>query len=148
METKTNPKHTGSSLCHYSWFIFLGHFTNILSTKLRTSKGFGFCTTVNGIFLYFVRKLSFYQTQVAEAFIVSFYLSPLTYIVGISRAGFFSQFTGLVNIDVILLTLFCLPLATAIRSFMGRSNTRLSTQVWQQRILDESKLDSPFCHPE
>jgi ABC-2 type transport system permease protein len=61
---------------------------------------------------------------------VLFYLNPLTYVVDISRAGFFSQFTGLVNIEVLLMTLFsAVALVIAIRSFMGMSDTQVSTQV-------------------
>ena len=110
--------------------IFFGSVTSILSAKLRTSEGFD--TIVNGIFLFFsFASSAFYPTQdVPEALRVLFYLNPLTYVVDISRAAFFSQFAGLVNIEVLLMTLFsAVALVIAIRSFMGMSDAQVSTQV-------------------
>ena len=86
--------------------IFFGSVTSILSAKLRTSEGFD--TIVNGIFLFFsFASSAFYPVQnIPEALRALFYLNPLTYVVDISRAGFFSQVTNFTTIEVVLLTLF------------------------------------------
>ena len=77
-----------------------------MSAKLKTSEGFD--TIVNGIFLFFsFASSAFYPTQdVPEALRVLFYMNPLTYVVDISRAGFFSQFDTFTNIEVIVMTVF------------------------------------------
>jgi ABC-2 type transport system permease protein len=110
--------------------IFFGSVTSILSAKLRTSEGFD--TIVNGIFLFFsFASSAFYPVQnIPEALRALFYLNPLTYVVDISRAGFFSQVTSFTTIEVVLLALFsAAALAIAIRSFMGMNDSQVSTQV-------------------
>ena len=110
--------------------IFFGSVTSILSAKLKTSEGFD--TIVNGIFLFFsFASSAFYPTQdVPEALRVLFYMNPLTYVVDISRAGFFSHFNSFTNIEVALLTLFStVALLIAIRSIIGMSDSQVSTQV-------------------
>ena len=82
-------------------------------------------------FLFFIRQSAFYPVQnIPEALRALFYLNPLTYVVDILRAGFFSQVTSFTNIEVVLLTLFsAIALAIAIRSIMGMNDSQVSTQV-------------------
>jgi ABC-type multidrug transport system permease subunit len=106
----------------------------ILSAKLKTSEGFD--TIVNGIFLiYSFASSAFYPTQdVPEALWFLFYMNPLTYVVDISRAGFFSQFNGITNKEVVLLTLFStVAMLIAIRSIIRMSDSQVSTQVWKEK---------------
>jgi ABC-2 type transport system permease protein len=110
--------------------IFFGSVTSILSAKLKTSEGFD--TIVNGIFLFFsFASSAFYPTQDGpEALRVLFYMNPLTYVVDISRAAFFSQFDNFTNIEVVLMAFFSVAaLLIAIRSIIGMSDSQVSTQT-------------------
>jgi ABC-2 type transport system permease protein len=110
--------------------IFFGSVTSILSAKLKTSEGFDII--VNGIFLFFsFASSAFYPTQDApEALRVLFYMNPLTYVVDISRAAFFSQFDNFTNIEVVLMAFFSVvALLIAIRSIIGMSDSQVSTQT-------------------
>jgi ABC-2 type transport system permease protein len=110
--------------------IFFGSVTSILSAKLKTSEGFD--TIVNGIFLFFsFASSAFYPTQdVPEALRVLFYLNPLTYVVDISRAAFFSQFDNFTNIEVVLMAFFSIAaLLIAIRSIIGMNDSQVSAQT-------------------
>jgi ABC-2 type transport system permease protein len=79
-----------------------------LSAKLKTSEGFD--TIVNEFFLFFsFASSAYYPTQdVPAALRVLFYMNPLTYVVDISRAAFFSQFDNFTNIEVVLMAFFLL----------------------------------------
>src|ERR687891_980010 len=101
--------------------IFFGSFTIILSTKIKSSKGYNVIS--NGLFLFFAFvSTAFYPAQgLPGPLSVAFYINPLTYIVDISRAGIFSQIDPFTNIQVLVITI----LAAAVFIIATRSMVRM-----------------------
>src|SRR5215207_6408469 len=85
--------------------IFFGSFTIILSTNIKSSEGYNVIN--NSLFLFFAFvSTAFYPVQgLPEPLSITFYINPLTYIVDISRAGIFSQYDKVTNIQVLIISL-------------------------------------------
>src|SRR5919108_974107 len=101
--------------------IFLGSFTIILSTTIKSNEGYNVIN--NSLFLFFAFvSTAFYPVQgLPEPLSIAFYVNPLTYIVDISRAGIFSQYDTVTNIQVLIVGL----VAVAVFIVATRSMVRM-----------------------
>jgi ABC-2 type transport system permease protein len=101
--------------------IFFGSFTIILSTNIKSSEGYNVIN--NSLFLFFAFvSTAFYPAQgLPEPLSITFYINPLTYIVDISRAGIFSQYDTITNIQVLIISL----VAVAVFIVATRSMVRM-----------------------
>jgi ABC-2 type transport system permease protein len=101
--------------------IFFGSFTIILSTNIKSNEGYNVIN--NSLFLFFAFvSTAFYRAQgLPEPLSITFYVNPLTYIVDISRAGIFSQYNTVTNIQVLIISL----VAMAVFIVATRSMVRM-----------------------
>jgi ABC-2 type transport system permease protein len=101
--------------------IFFGSFTIILSTTIKSNEGYNVIN--NSLFLFFAFvSTAFYPVQgLPEPLSIAFYVNPLTYIVDISRAGIFSQYDTVTNIQVLIVGL----VAVAVFIVATRSMVRM-----------------------
>jgi ABC-2 type transport system permease protein len=101
--------------------IFFGSFTIILSTNIKSNEGYNVINNSLFIFFAFV-STAFYPAQgLPEPLSITFYVNPLTYIVDISRAGIFSQYDTVTNIQVLIISL----VAVAVFIVATRSMVRM-----------------------
>jgi ABC-2 type transport system permease protein len=101
--------------------IFFGSFTIILSTNIKNNEGYNVINNSLFIFFAFV-STAFYPAQgLPEPLSITFYVNPLTYIVDISRAGIFSQYNTVTNIQMLIISL----VAMAVFIVATRSMVRM-----------------------
>jgi len=90
--------------------ILFGSIASIISTRLKSSEGFN--VVINTVFLFFAFvSTAFYPAEgVPEPLSTAFYFNPLTYLVDVVRAGIFGNFTTLLAMEILILTITALIL--------------------------------------
>jgi len=90
--------------------ILFGSIASIISTRLKSSEGFN--VVINTVFLFFAFvSTAFYPAEgTPEPLSIAFYFNPLTYLVGVVRAGIFGNFSVLLAIEMLVLAILALIL--------------------------------------
>jgi len=100
--------------------ILFGSIASIISTRLKSSEGFN--VVINTVFLFFAFvSTAFYPAEGApQPLSVAFYFNPLTYLVGVVRAGIFGNFDTFVAIEMLILVTLSLTLFSIATKLLAK----------------------------